>query len=320
MAGNFTLEQCIYILVFAVAVFTRLYILGVRPYHHDESIHAFFSWKITQDGVGDYKYDPVYHGPLLYYASALMMRLFGDSDFTGAPEPGAVRSRRRGVRLAAAPLPRSLGGALVPGAGHLLAEPGPTSPASCATTSTSRSATWPSSTSPSATARRARRATSTSAAPRLALAFCTKEDMYALGAGLHRGLRAHAAVGGAVRGRLAAGAAVASAARPARSSSRLRCRWSPASIIFAVIWLLLYTSFCSHPKNWNAVTRALSYWWGQHEIKRIGGPWWYYFPQLVLYDPLILFPAFLFLLAPLLARAPARVARSPACWGTRPGQ
>ena len=42
IVGNLTLERSIYILVFAIAVFTRLYILGVRPYHHDESIHAFF--------------------------------------------------------------------------------------------------------------------------------------------------------------------------------------------------------------------------------------------------------------------------------------
>src|SRR5262249_37300676 len=81
--ANLNLERALYIALFAVAVLTRLYILGVRPYHHDESIHAFFSWKIIQSGLGDYNYDPVYHGPVLYYASALVMRLFGDSDFTG---------------------------------------------------------------------------------------------------------------------------------------------------------------------------------------------------------------------------------------------
>src|SRR3990172_12538658 len=70
--GKLSLERCIFIAVFAVAVITRLYILGVRPYHHDESIHAFFSWKVTQDGVGAYAYDPVYHGPFLYYTTALM--------------------------------------------------------------------------------------------------------------------------------------------------------------------------------------------------------------------------------------------------------
>src|SRR5262249_15005411 len=81
--GNLTVEQVAYIVFFLIAVFLRTYHLRVRPYHHDESIHAFFSWRIIENGLGDYKYDPVYHGPLLYYTSALMMWLFGDSDFTG---------------------------------------------------------------------------------------------------------------------------------------------------------------------------------------------------------------------------------------------
>ena len=55
----------------------------MRPYHHDESIHAFFSWKIFKNGFAEYKYDPVYHGPTLYFSTALMMLLFGDNDFTG---------------------------------------------------------------------------------------------------------------------------------------------------------------------------------------------------------------------------------------------
>jgi len=80
--GGLTVEQLIYIVVGLIAVFLRTYNLGDRPYHHDESIHAFFSWRILENGFGEYKYDPVYHGPLLYYATALMMFLFGDSDFT----------------------------------------------------------------------------------------------------------------------------------------------------------------------------------------------------------------------------------------------
>ena len=85
--GNLSVERAIYITVFAIAVLTRFYIVGVRPFHHDESIHAFFSWKITQDGVADYQYDPVYHGPVLYYWTALVLRLFGDSDFTARVSP-----------------------------------------------------------------------------------------------------------------------------------------------------------------------------------------------------------------------------------------
>jgi len=62
-------------------------------------------------------------------------------------------------------------------------------------------------------------------------------------------------------------------------------------VIFASIWTLLYTSFGYHPEKWFAVREALTYWIGQQQIKRIGGPWYYYIPELVLYEPLITFPA-----------------------------
>ncbi len=81
--GGLTVEQIAYIVLILAAVFLRTYDLGVRPYHHDESIHAFFSWKIFKNGFAEYKYDPVYHGPTLYFSTALMMLLFGDNDFTG---------------------------------------------------------------------------------------------------------------------------------------------------------------------------------------------------------------------------------------------
>src|SRR5207249_6099241 len=58
--------------------------------------------------------------------------------------------------------------------------------------------------------------------------------------------------------------------------------------------------------NWNGVSRALTYWWGQQMIKRIGGPWWYYVPQLLLYEPLLFFAIFAVVLGPLLRDPPRR--------------
>jgi uncharacterized protein (TIGR03663 family) len=298
LVGNLTVERAVYVTVLAVAVFTRLYILGERPYHHDESIHAFFSWKIVQEGVRDYKYDPVYHGPVLYYSTALMLRLFGDSDFTG--RLSAVLFGL-GVLAFAWPLRRYLGrwGAI---AFLVLLT---FSPAFSYFTRFVRHDIYVALCNLIAVyfafrygETRAARFLYYSAAG-LSLAFCTKEDMYALGPlfivcfGLvllwevvyasdwRPTLRA-------VLGEV--GAFLKQAAIPLVTSL----------IVFAVIWLLLYTSFLTHPENWNGVTRALSYWWGQHEIKRIGGPWWYYFPQLVVYEPLMLFPAFFLLLGGLL--------------------
>ena len=49
----------------AVALGLRLYDLGDRPFHHDESQDAYFSWVLWTKG--DYKYMPILHGPLRFY-------------------------------------------------------------------------------------------------------------------------------------------------------------------------------------------------------------------------------------------------------------
>jgi predicted membrane-bound mannosyltransferase len=56
--GSFTVEHGLYVLFIAIAIFTRLYIAGIRPLHHDESIHAVFRGK-SSPRDGSYKYDPV---------------------------------------------------------------------------------------------------------------------------------------------------------------------------------------------------------------------------------------------------------------------
>ena len=70
----------LYVAVFVFVVFTRLWDLGGRAYSHDESIHAWMSWKyITGQG---YQHNPVYHGPFLYTFTAFIFSIFGDTDFT----------------------------------------------------------------------------------------------------------------------------------------------------------------------------------------------------------------------------------------------
>lgn len=305
--GNLSLEHCAYIAVFAIAVFTRLYLLGVRPYHHDESIHAFFSWRITQAGPGDYQYDPVYHGPFLYYASALAMRLFGDSDFTGRLSAVAFGL---GIVAFAWPLRRYLGrwGAL----SFLLLVT--FSPSLSYFSRFLRHDIFMALFNLVAIygffrygeTRQARYLYL--AGSGLAGAFCNKEDMYALAPVFGTSLAMMMAweVVYAADWRTTLRGAVR------ETTGLLRQAAVPlvtTAIIFAVIWVVFYTSLLTHPKNWNSVTRALTYWWGQHEIKRIGGPWWYYFPDLTVYEPLIFFPALLLLLAPLV-QAGTRETRS----------
>lgn len=60
--------------------FLRLYNLDYMAFHHDESIHAKYSWFLYQGNEPAYRYDPVYHGPFLYHFGALHFVLFGDSD------------------------------------------------------------------------------------------------------------------------------------------------------------------------------------------------------------------------------------------------
>ncbi|HKP53407.1 MAG TPA: flippase activity-associated protein Agl23 [Chloroflexia bacterium] len=83
-------ETIAFVGLMLVALFTRLWDLAPRAMHHDESIHAYFSnWFLKS---GDYTsgaggYDPVYHGPFLYFVTSLSFFLFGTNDFTARLMP-----------------------------------------------------------------------------------------------------------------------------------------------------------------------------------------------------------------------------------------
>ncbi len=309
--GGLTLEQVIYIAVLLVAIVLRTYDLGVRPYHHDESIHAFFSWKILENGLGDYKYDPVYHGPLLYYTSALMMWLFGDSDFTARLSAVAFGL---GVLAFAWPLRRYLGrwGAL---AFLLLVT---FSPSWTYFTRFVRHDIYLALCNLGAVFFAFRYGESGRAkhlyasAVFIACAFADKEDMYLL-APLFLFALVVMLLWGVVRGEQRLSDAIGEA------TSFLRRSIVPiltSLVIFAGIWILLYTSFGYHPEKWFAVREALTYWIGQQQIKRIGGPWYYYLPELALYEPIITFPALAAVIGAVTEKpAPARFMRFVVVWG-----
>ncbi len=76
----FTIEHGAYLLLGIVSLIAHLWGLGDRALHHDEVLHATYSWYIY---VGrSYIHDPLLHGPFLYYFGALIYFLFGDTDFT----------------------------------------------------------------------------------------------------------------------------------------------------------------------------------------------------------------------------------------------
>jgi uncharacterized protein (TIGR03663 family) len=70
------------------ALAVRLIALGDRPFHHDESQDAYFSWILRTNG--DYAYNPLLHGPLRFYMTAFVYLIFGDSDTTARLAPALM--------------------------------------------------------------------------------------------------------------------------------------------------------------------------------------------------------------------------------------
>lgn len=93
-----------YVFVVAVAAALRYWQLDLRAVHHDESLHAFYSWKFFK-GEG-YTHDPLMHGPFQFFGNWLVFKLFGVSDYTSR-----VLYAFAGTALAALPylLRRELG-------------------------------------------------------------------------------------------------------------------------------------------------------------------------------------------------------------------
>ena len=77
---TFRWELAFYIGLVLIALVMRVWELGDRAMHHDESLHAFYSFYIS-DGRG-YDHNPLLHGPLQYHLNALVFFLFGDNDAT----------------------------------------------------------------------------------------------------------------------------------------------------------------------------------------------------------------------------------------------
>jgi uncharacterized protein (TIGR03663 family) len=83
-------EFVAYIALIVASIVAHLWGLGAMAMHHDESIHAWSSWRFYAGegtfscwggGVSlTYCYDPVYHGPSLYVLTLLSYFLFGDGD------------------------------------------------------------------------------------------------------------------------------------------------------------------------------------------------------------------------------------------------
>ena len=79
-SGRRWLELGAYAALVVTAGVMRLWDLGSRAMHHDESLHAYFSWELAQRF--NYEHDPVTHGPFQFEATAAVFFLLGDSEYT----------------------------------------------------------------------------------------------------------------------------------------------------------------------------------------------------------------------------------------------
>jgi DNA-binding beta-propeller fold protein YncE len=75
-----TLENILAILIAGIALFSRLYNVGLRVMSHDEVNHVVPSFELYS-GLG-YVHSPVTHGPFQFHIVALSYFLLGDSDFS----------------------------------------------------------------------------------------------------------------------------------------------------------------------------------------------------------------------------------------------
>ncbi|MBI2887140.1 MAG: TIGR03663 family protein [Chloroflexi bacterium] len=81
-------EKAAFLALVLVAALLRFWDLGSRALHHDESLHALYSWYLYT-GRG-YVHDPLMHGPFQFHAVALIYFLLGASDYTARILPALL--------------------------------------------------------------------------------------------------------------------------------------------------------------------------------------------------------------------------------------
>jgi uncharacterized protein (TIGR03663 family) len=255
-------ELAAWVLLVAAALFVRLYALGDRPFHHDESQDAYFSWIFRT--TGQYAYDPLLHGPLRFYLTALMYLLFGDSNFTARLAPALM-----GTTMVLLPfgLRGVLGrGAAFGAAGLLAFEPTylyfsrfarEDIYVACITLGLIV-VIW-------RYLDRPRRHHPALIGALLALSFATKESTF---------------ITVFVMGSFFLLALALPRTRPAILGPLTAYGWAAwgwALAAFAGVFTLMFTTFLTHPRGlWDGVYTGLKYWLSQQPVGRGGEPWYFY--------------------------------------------
>ena len=255
-------EVIAYGVLVALALGLRLYDLGDRPFHHDESQDAYFSWILYKDG--DYAYNPLLHGPLRFYLTATMYSLFGDSDFTARLAPALM-----GTAMVAMPyfLRRQLGRVAAFTAAVLLA----IGPSYLYFSRFAREDIYFAAISLALLVvvfrflDEPRRWHPALIGALIALGFATKETMYIAGFvafTFFAILLLREGRGGPTRAAL-------------RSVGWEACVWGLAA--FAAVFTLMFTVFLTNPSGlWDGLYESIAYWLGQHDVGRGGEKPYFY--------------------------------------------
>ena len=268
-------ELIAYGLLLALALALRLVELGDRPYHHDESQDAYFSWVLLTQG--DYEYDPLLHGPLRFYLTAAVFAVLGDSDFTARLPPVLMGTAMVALAWGLRPLVGRIAAFTV----AVLLAVGPSYLyfsrfarediyIACVTFALLIVAF--------AFLRRARPWHLPAIGALLAASFAIKESTFITAFVFGTFLLAwlvHDLVRGRrdLLGRLAVG----------------RRAWVSGVVSFAVVYLVLFTTFGTDLDHWDGLWEGLDYWLGQHDVGRGGEAWFFYVVVLALNEwPVVL--------------------------------
>ncbi len=287
--------------IVALAFFLRFYDLASMPLHHDESLYGVYCWRFFT-GQG-YQYDPMMHGPFMFHFQLIIFFLMGVSDFT--------------VRVA----PALFGTLLIAGTWYLkeyIGKAGIVLVALLLTLSPTHLYfsrfmrhdsymaffTYTSVVFALCYYRTRHKSHLYLLAASVAFMFCVKENSYIHTFIFVTFLLLKETVGYVLRrrpqfqGLLEGQFSVYLRERfPDEYRDQpfirlwlfLRAQRDPlifAGFIFLWIYLLLYSTFFTNPGGFldGVYRKSLTYWWNQHDIQRIKGPFLYYIPFFFLYE------------------------------------
>lgn len=282
--GSLDTYAWIFIALIGLTLLSRLWGLADKPFHHDESLHGWYSWTISQ-GEG-YSYDPVYHGPVQLFLMALAYLPFGSGDFAARLFPAIMGAVIVGLPFL---LQRQIGRVAAIVAAVYLA----ISPSFWYYSRFAREDIYfatitlglmgaliaflisPKKSHPSLIL------------GMLALSFATKESAY-ISLFIVGSFLAALALGDAWRAPLRDSRVIAAARSLGKDA------WMWGAIVFLVTFTVLFTSFFTHLDGFtDGAFGGLRYWLGQHPVHRGNQVWYFYLVLLAGYEwPIVLAGAY----------------------------